>query len=111
MVARNTDIDISGGEFGSAVNAAAATGHDDITRYLVDKGASLLLKNLRGHAALHLATIHGHANTVNFLLSKEADMPVVDNHSFAPLHVAAHLMFLKQSRTSRTKISGTSQAA
>lgn len=56
----------------TALMMAAKNGHGEIVRYLLSKGADLLLTNRNGDTALTLALKAGHGEIVSFLRPKPA---------------------------------------
>ncbi|KAI9792435.1 MAG: hypothetical protein M1816_002319 [Peltula sp. TS41687] len=91
LVDSSADIELYGGGFGTAIHAAAALGHEDVTEYLVNAGANLLSKDSEGRTSLFLACQAGHANIVFLLLSNGSDMSVGGDSGWTPLTTAASI--------------------
>jgi len=61
-------------EFGTALQAATAHGHQDIVQLLIKRGADVNLKGGRLGSALVCAAAYGHIGIVKILLKKRADV-------------------------------------
>ena len=62
----------SGGQLTRALVMAAAHGHTEVCRVLLDHGAEVDEADESGHTALHLAAKHGHQFTCSLLVSRGA---------------------------------------
>ncbi|KAH6714760.1 hypothetical protein BKA61DRAFT_362892 [Leptodontidium sp. MPI-SDFR-AT-0119] len=78
-----------GGEYGSALNAAAAEGVEDTVQFLIDKAAPLSYRDPDGRTPLYLAARNGHKNIVSLLLKRGADVTVADKGGWTPLYAAS----------------------
>jgi ankyrin repeat protein len=77
---------------------AANSGHLDICRLLIDKGAQVKAKDSNGWTPLHCAARLGHVEIVRLLCDHGADVEAHDISGWRPLHVAAeygHISVLK----------------
>ncbi len=78
---------------------AAWSGHLDICRLLIDKGAQVEAKNSNGRTPLHYAAIFGRVEIVCLLCDHGADVEAHDIGGLRPLHCAAyngHITVLKE---------------
>lgn len=78
----------------SALHVAAARGHADVVRTLLERGASVRIRSAHpgacgGCSPLHAAVAAGHEGVVALLLSAGAEVDAHDEAGFAPLHTAA----------------------
>ncbi|KAJ6032491.1 purine and uridine phosphorylase [Penicillium herquei] len=75
LLDKGADINIQGGEIGTALWAACSKGHDKTVQILLEKGADV---NILGpgiyRSALHVACSEGHERVVHMLLDKGADI-------------------------------------
>jgi len=69
---------------------AAWSGHLDISRLLIDKGAQVEAKSSYGRTPLHLAAEEGHVEIVRLLCDHGADVEARNISGFRPLHYAAY---------------------
>ena len=79
--------------------AAAANGHLDICRLLIDKGAQVEAKSSVSLTPLHCAAINGHVDIVRLLCDRGADFEARDISGLRPLHIAAvngHISVVKE---------------
>ncbi|KAK5111063.1 hypothetical protein LTR85_012282 [Meristemomyces frigidus] len=77
------------GEFGSAVNAAAAGGYESIVTRLIIAGADVEMKDSMGRMALYTACENGHLPIVEMLLDKGADLSTANIYGWTPINCAA----------------------
>ncbi|KAF2629421.1 hypothetical protein BU25DRAFT_389615 [Macroventuria anomochaeta] len=85
LLDNNADVNVQGGRYGNALQAASAGGHEQIVKMLLDKGANMLLDNdadvnAQGGEygnALQAASLEGHKEIVKVLLKKGADNSVL----------------------------------
>ncbi|CAE7828991.1 unnamed protein product [Symbiodinium sp. CCMP2456] len=70
---------------------AAAEGHAEILRLLLDAGAKKDLKDFRGRTALHMAVFEGHTETVRLLVDAGADKDLRDDCGRTALILAARM--------------------
>jgi ankyrin repeat protein len=67
----------------------------DITRFLIDHGASLTLTDINGNSPLHYATS---ADMIKTLVSKGADISLVNGRGLTPIQTIAETRILDPSR-------------
>ncbi len=83
----------------TCLHAAAANGHLDVCRLLIDKGAQIEAKSRNGLNPLKWAARNGHLETVRLLCDRGADIEACDNIGLRPLHEAAyygHISIVKE---------------
>ncbi|KAL8732257.1 MAG: hypothetical protein Q9166_002829 [cf. Caloplaca sp. 2 TL-2023] len=68
---------------------AASKGHDDIVRYLLDKGVNVDAVGGKQGTALQIAALEGHRDVAHILLSRHASTKVVSARFGTPLSAAA----------------------
>eukprot|EP00033_Pygsuia_biforma_P001155 GCRY01001312.1.p2 GENE.GCRY01001312.1~~GCRY01001312.1.p2 ORF type:complete len:178 (+),score=27.52 GCRY01001312.1:2679-3212(+) len=73
----------------TALQGAAAFGHDPLVRLLLQWGAELEARDVRGCTALHWAAQCGHLPTATLLLEQAADIEARSEKDFTALHYAA----------------------
>lgn len=61
------DVNFQGGQYDTALHAAASRGHTGIVQLLLEHGADVTIGGLLG-AALHVALTHGHTEVVELLV-------------------------------------------
>ena len=71
------------------LHKAAAQGHADIIKMLVDKGAYVHATNELRCTPLHAAAMHGQAKAIEYLLERGADPRASDSEGYCPMHYAA----------------------
>jgi hypothetical protein len=69
---------------------AAAYGHLDICRLLIDKGAQMEAKDSNGNTPLHFAAANGHLEIVRLLCDRGADIEAHDDDGCRSLHYSAY---------------------
>ena len=69
---------------------ACLTGHLEVVKYLVDKGADINAITTELWSPLFIASYNGHIDIVEYLLSKKAPVEVVDTIGWTPLIAATH---------------------
>ncbi|KAL8686847.1 MAG: hypothetical protein Q9218_006823 [Villophora microphyllina] len=74
----------------TALHRAAWSGHVEIVRYLIGKGADMEAQDAWDTTALHGAAWRGHLEVMKILLEKGASTNVQDFAGGAALHFAAH---------------------
>ncbi len=72
----------------TALHWAAAQGHDDIIKLLLEFGANINLQNAQGDTPLHLAARNGNLSTVRLLLARGANVTMVNRQGQTPLVLA-----------------------
>ena len=60
----------------------------DIARFIIDSGADINEKDIKGMTALMYASISGNENLVQLLLTKNADINIEDNNGMTALMYA-----------------------
>lgn len=73
----------------TALDLAAAGGHETVVEILSNRGAEITAATARGRTALHRAAEHGHKAVVKLLLEKGADIAAKDDRGATALHEAA----------------------
>ena len=74
LINEGVDPNYQGSAYGSALLYAAGNGHTDIVRFLLEKGASIDIKNGFGSTPLMAAAMRGHDEAAQLLLEKGADL-------------------------------------
>ncbi|KAH8813598.1 ankyrin repeat-containing domain protein [Flagelloscypha sp. PMI_526] len=89
LVENGADLNKDGGEYGSALQAAAENGALDVVGFLVEKGADV--NKGEGHygSALQAAARNGSLDVVEFLVEKGADVNKGEGHYGSALQAAA----------------------
>ncbi len=72
----------------TALHWAAAQGHDDIVRLLLDHGAHINVQDRDGNTPLHIAVRNGNLSTVKLLVERGARVTLVNRHGETPLALA-----------------------
>lgn len=76
-------------EYGrSGIFMAAANGHTEIVKLLVESGAPATAKNAEGSTPLHWACLNGHVEIVGYLLDKGAKLSVCNKQGKTPFDEA-----------------------
>jgi ankyrin repeat protein len=70
---KGADVNIQGGEYGNALQAASYEGHHEIVKLLLDNGAVVNAQGGKYGNALQAASYEGHHEIVKLLLGKVAD--------------------------------------
>ena len=90
LLAEEVDIEEKGGPHASApLKEASGHGHVVVVLLLLEHGADVSVKNIRGASPLHYATLEGLAETMFLLLHHGADVSATDELGWTPLHHAA----------------------
>ncbi|KAL7950547.1 ankyrin repeat-containing domain protein [Trichoderma barbatum] len=79
-------VDISGE---TILTAAVMVRHNEMVRFLIDNGADLEKRNIRGQTAVILAAIQN-PEALRILIKKGANLAAVDNDGLSALHFAAY---------------------
>ncbi|EWC44643.1 hypothetical protein DRE_06632 [Drechslerella stenobrocha 248] len=72
-----------------AIHAACENGHEDSVRILLQRGASVNVKDEDGKTPLHLAAADGSEGIVRMLIQSGANVNAFDDEGDSPLHLAA----------------------
>ncbi|KAJ6460649.1 hypothetical protein C8R47DRAFT_120182 [Mycena vitilis] len=89
LLDRGADVNATGGNLGSALQAAASQGHTDIVRLLLECGADVNTVGGKYGSALQGAASEGHTDIVRLLLEKRADVNAVSEMHGSALQFAA----------------------
>jgi len=85
-VSSGTDLNAKEPTGGSTpLIVAAVFGQTEAARLLIEKGASVNVKNNEGNTSLHVATFFCHPETVKLLLEKSAKVNALNNRGETPL--------------------------
>ena len=68
------NVNMQGGYFGNALQAASAGGYEQVVKLLLRKGANINAKGGRFHNALMAAALEGHGHLLQLLLDKGANI-------------------------------------
>jgi ankyrin repeat protein len=75
LLEKGADVNAPGGDYGTALQAASAEGHDLVVQRLLEKGADVNAPGGRHHStALQAASAGGHDQVVQRLLEAGADV-------------------------------------
>ncbi|KAF3113826.1 hypothetical protein TWF706_009196 [Orbilia oligospora] len=75
LISKGHSIDGGGQDYGNALQAAAAGGHEEIVEFLLNQGADVNAQDASHYGnALNAASIEGHFNIVKSLLKQGADV-------------------------------------
>jgi ankyrin repeat protein len=69
---------------------ASLRGHENIAARLIEAGARIDIKDMRGRSALHIAALRGHAILVDLLYHNGAQINQKDALGMTPLHLGAY---------------------
>ena len=72
------------------LHVAASCGHEEIVRYLCERGATLESRDRAGYTPLHSAAFSGRRAVIEELLHHGADIEALDTFNKTPLHVVAY---------------------
>ncbi|KAF7978596.1 hypothetical protein HWV62_45320 [Athelia sp. TMB] len=76
LLENEADVDVEGGRYGTALQAACAEGHLELAVLLLDKGANVNVERGRYGTALRAACAKGHLELAALLLDKGANVDV-----------------------------------
>lgn len=78
-------VDVVSQYWRTALWHAACRGHEAVTRFLLDRGASVNHQDVRGSTALHEAAAHGQQQIAELLIERGAgvDLPNSVSSSFS----------------------------
>ncbi|KAI9856111.1 MAG: hypothetical protein M1813_009229 [Trichoglossum hirsutum] len=74
LLEKGADVNAQGGDYGNALQAASAKGHDQIVQQLLEKGADINAQGGYYGNALQAASFEGHDQIVQQLLEKGVDI-------------------------------------
>ena len=91
-LADGTDIELKCTGCGStALGHAAKHGHNEIAELLIENGADVSAKSLKGLTPLHYAAVNGHKEIAELLIAKGADVNAKANDGRTPLDSIYHI--------------------
>ena len=73
----------------TALHLAAANGHVDVVKVLIQNGADVNAVDEYKFTALHLAARHGHVDIAKVLIENGADVNAVQKDKCTALHITA----------------------
>ncbi|CAA9959481.1 Arp Ankyrin repeat protein [Pyrenophora teres f. maculata] len=74
LLDKGADVNVQGGLYGNALQAASLQGHEQVVKMLLDKGADVNAQGGHYSNALQAASARGHEQVVKTLLDKGADV-------------------------------------
>ncbi|KAF4953661.1 hypothetical protein FSARC_12346 [Fusarium sarcochroum] len=74
----------------TALHAAIDNGHESVASSLIERGATLSIRDNDGWSALHFSVRHGRTHLVSKLLEEGAAIDVRDDQGWTTLHFASH---------------------
>ncbi|KAL9576873.1 MAG: hypothetical protein Q9203_007651 [Teloschistes exilis] len=74
LLDKGADVNVPGGPYSNALQAASFRGHDQVVQMLLDKGADVNAPGGYYGNALQAASLQGHDQVVQMLLDKGADV-------------------------------------
>ncbi|KAJ7604364.1 ankyrin repeat-containing domain protein [Mycena polygramma] len=89
LLNRGADVNAAGGDYGSALQAAALRGHLAVVHILLENGADVNAMGRRYGSALQCAAWKGHLAVVHILLEKDADVNAAGGEYGSALQGAA----------------------
>jgi hypothetical protein len=97
---RNINVNVKDDENGSTpLHRAAANGHIEISRLLLQNGADVNVKDDGGNTPLHWAAEEDNIDVLHLLVENGADLEAQNNEGWRALHSAAdqgHLPFIQE---------------
>jgi ankyrin repeat protein len=76
LLDKKADFNTQGGDYGNALQAASAKGHQAVIELLLEKGANINTQEGNYSNALQIASINGHQAVVELLLEKGANINI-----------------------------------
>jgi ankyrin repeat protein len=89
LLEKNADVNAQGGEFGNALQAASARGHEQMVELLLKNNADVNAQGGNYGNALQAASHKGHERVVKLLLEKNASINVQGRHYGNALQAAS----------------------
>ena len=86
---KDVDVNVQGGEYGNALQAASAGGNEQIAKLLLDKGADLAAADDDGWTPLSSAASRGHLGILEFDLTTGFDINSLKSHYESFLNLLA----------------------
>ena len=74
LLSAGADVNVSGGEYGNALQAASISGHDNVAEILTERGADVNTSGGKCGNALQAASWRGHEKVVSMLIKRGADV-------------------------------------
>ncbi|KAH8825522.1 ankyrin repeat-containing domain protein [Flagelloscypha sp. PMI_526] len=89
LIENGADVNMRGGRYGSALQAAASRGDLNVVRFLVEKGADVNMQGGEYGSALQAAAQRGDLSIIRFLVEKGADVNMHGGRYGSALQAAA----------------------
>jgi ankyrin repeat protein len=89
LLDRNVDVNMQGGDYGNALQAASAQGHEQVVKMLLDSNTDVNMSGGYYGNALQAASAQGHEQVVKMLLDSTADMNAQGGRYSNALHAAS----------------------
>ncbi|KAI3149062.1 hypothetical protein DTO046C5_9716 [Penicillium roqueforti] len=89
LISKEADINVQGGQYGNALQAASVKGHQRIVKLLLDNGADINAQGGQYGYALHAASEGGHQEIVKLLLDNGVDINARGGYCGNALHAAS----------------------
>ncbi|KAM0802159.1 ankyrin repeat-containing domain protein, partial [Usnea florida] len=89
LIEAGKGVNVQGGKYGNALQAASYSGRTDIVQMLLDNGADIDTQGGEYGSALQAASFCGYINIVQLLLDNGADINAQDGHYGNALQVAS----------------------
>ena len=85
----SAELDVVGGFYGSALQAACYRGHLQVVKFLCNRGADVNIRGGEYETAINAAACMGHEMIVQHLLDMGADISVTDSFERTPIYWAS----------------------